>query len=84
MCKKLLITFIGVLLLTGSIPAFAQEVLYIENFEARVAEGWELERGWKVEREREVIRSLAGKGIVGHGSKKERIGPVIPCKHALN
>jgi hypothetical protein len=61
MCKRLLVTFVGVLFLTGSIPAFAQEVLYTEDFEAGVAESWDLEPGWRVEQdERNFV--LSGEG----------------------
>ncbi|MBU1055092.1 MAG: DUF1080 domain-containing protein [Proteobacteria bacterium] len=49
MYKQILVTFIGILLLTCSIPAFAQEVLYTEDFESGATEGWELEPGWRME-----------------------------------
>ncbi len=62
MCKRILVIFFGVLALTGSVPAFAeQEVLYSENFEAGTAESWELEQGWRVEND-EGNFVLSGEG----------------------
>ena len=83
MCKKLLITFVGVLLLSGFNHTVGQELLFSENFEAGVAEvgSWSEDGEWN---KREVIQSLAGKGIVGLGSKAARTGPIILSEHALN
>lgn len=61
MCKKFIIIFVGILLLTSSSSAFAQEVLYTENFEAGVAKDWEFEPGWRVEQE-EGNFVLSGEG----------------------
>lgn len=51
MYERIVIVFVGILLLTVSIPALAQEALYTEDFEAGAVEGWELEQGWRVDQD---------------------------------
>lgn len=83
MYERILVTIVGILFLTISTSAFAQEVLYTVNFEGEVAEGWELERGWSVKRD-EGNFVLGGRGIIGRDCKKGRTGAIIPFDLALS
>lgn len=62
MCKRLLVTFVVVLLLISSTPVLGQEETFTDNFEDGVAEGWVLEPGWQLEKdERNIV--LSGEGF---------------------